>query len=193
MLPELLWLRLQGAPLQPPGFCCKTLLFCCPGFGCKSPFSSRLGFCRRVRVFCFLVSAASRNSSAALASAARRASSAASASAASRRSSAALASAARRAPSATWFQLQGAIFCRLDFCSMPLSCRYSPRGPWNYAVVHVKFLEACLRQRTRVVDALEKRSLSMVACTAASIFSLSPPLSLFFSLSSFRVLHIMEQ
>ena len=93
----------------------------------------------------------------------------------------------------TWFQLQGAIFCRLDFCSMPLSCRYSPRGPWNYAVVHVKFLEACLRQRTRVVDALEKRSLSMVACTAASIFSLSPPLSLFFSLSSFRVLHIMEQ
>ena len=64
-------------------------------------------------------------------------------------------------------------------------------------VAYAKLLEACLRQRTRVVDALAKRiilngsllcqlillSQSRVCCTAASISSLSAPSSLSISFS----------
>ena len=70
-----------------------------------------------------------------------------------------------------------------------LDCLYlagtSPRSPWNAEVVHAKLLEACSKQRARMVDALAKRvnvhgslfcrligiQSTQSPCTPASIFS----------------------
>ena len=65
------------------------------------------------------------------------------------------------------------------------SRRHLSTGPWNSAVVHAKLLEACSKQRARMVDALAKRinvhgslfcrligiQSTQSPCTPASIFS----------------------